>query len=479
MQDKKIEVLVFCNFLLILLVCILIWNNFFRSDISSNPPLDNITKITKDESEVIERSKPVKQSLLQTNSLFPILEDVNSAVVNITTKGKISISNNPFFNDPFFQNFFRFNEPLEKETQSIGSGVIVDDIRGHVLTNYHVVKDAEEIYVTLLDGRKITAELIGSDQETDLAVLMIEADNLTSILVSNYVETNVGDYVLAIGNPFGLGHTVTYGIISAIERSNANLLKGYDRLIQTDASINPGNSGGALINLKGELIGINTAILSKGGANVGIGFAIPVDIVQKIISQLINYGNVIRGNIGIETKKIEILEGQDNLQGAAISSVAPNSNAEKVGIQENDVIISVNNMRILTPSSFESVISLFRVGENIELVILRDGIRKNVNVSIAEIKKSKSNYEEINPPNDIVILQGAIFINSDNGILITSVEDDSSAYRIGLRKNDLIKQVNQINIINADDLFLAAKLRARGIVIRLVRGDTSILIIQN
>ena len=188
---------------------------------------------------------------------------------------------------------------------------------------------------------------------------------------------------------------------------------------------------------------------------------------------------MIRGNIGIETKKIEILEGQDNLKGAAISSVAPNSNAEKVGIQENDVIISVNNMRILTPSSFESVISLFRVGENIELVILRDGIRKNVNVAIAEIKKSKSHFEEINPPNDIAILQGAIFINSDNGILITSVENDSSAYRIGLRKNDLIKQVNQINIINVDDLFLAVKLRARGIVIRLVRGDTSILIIQN
>lgn len=469
----------FCNFLLILLVCILILNNFFRSEISNNHPLESNNKITKNESEVIKTNNPVKQSLSQTNSLFPILKDVNSTVVNITTKGKTSISNNPFFNDPFFQNFFRFNAPLEKETQSIGSGVIFDDIRGHVLTNYHVIKDAEEIYVTLLDGRKLTAELIGSDQETDLAVLMIEAGNLTSILVPNYVETNVGDYVIAIGNPFGLGHTVTYGIISAIERSNANLLKGYDRLIQTDASINPGNSGGALINLNGELIGINTAILSKGGANVGIGFAIPVDIVQKIISQLINYGNVIRGHIGIETKKIEILEGQDNVKGAVISSVSANSNAEKVGIQENDVVISVNNIKILSPSSFESVISLFRVGENIELGILRDGNRKTINVSIAKIKESKSSFEEIKPPNDITILQGAIFINSDNGILITSVENESSAYRIGLRKNDLIKQVNQINIINSDDLFLAAKQRSRGIVIRLVRGDVSILIIQN
>ena len=479
MQDKKVETLVFVNFLLILIVCILILNNFFRSDISNTSLLDSNNPITKDMPELIEKKDIEKPTLIQANSLFPILKDVNAAVVNITTKGKTSINNNPFFNDPFFQNFFRFNAPLEKETQSIGSGVIINSTRGHVLTNYHVIKDAEEIYVTLLDGRKITAELIGLDQETDLAVLMIEASSLTSIPLSNYVKTNVGDYVIAIGNPFGLGHTVTYGIISAIERSNANLLKGYDRLIQTDASINPGNSGGALINLNGQLIGINTAILSKGGANVGIGFAIPVDIVQKIISQLINYGNVMRGNIGIETEKIEILAGESNLKGVKVISVTSDSSAEKAGIQENDVIISINNTRILTPSSFESVISLYRVGKNVELKIFREGIQKNINVSIEEIKEQKDDFKEIKSPVDIKLLQGATFINRSNGILIASVENDSPAYRIGLRKNDLIKQVNQRNVINTDDLFFAVKQRSRGIVMQLIRGDVSILIIQN
>ena len=480
---NKTRLLIILNIVMLFFSAFLVSIVFFDFlNTANNASSKTLKNNILDNDVLLKDDKQHKISVVdqKTDTLYPVLEKTRAAVVSISTKGKTSINNNPFFNDPFFENFFRFNLPQQQEIQSIGSGVIINSQNGLILTNYHVVKDADKIDVTLFDERKSEATLVGYDEKTDLAILQIQEEVFVQFDISKEIEINLGDYVLAIGNPFGLGHTVTYGIVSGINRSDIGIIKGNEKLIQIDANINPGNSGGALINLEGRLIGINTAILSKGGANVGIGFAIPIQTVNKIANQLIQYGNVKRGQIGLTAKTIEILDNDRNSRGIIIESVLPDSSAEKAGLLEGDIVVEIDNNTINTVADFSYLIDLNRVGETIDVQILRNNLIKKFKVEIAPfpILEEELSYGEM-PPVSIKSLQGATFVKKDNGILVVSVEKGSNAYNIGLRKNDLIKQVNQKNVNDLNDLYDAINDRPRGIVMQLIRGNSSVLIIRN
>jgi Do/DeqQ family serine protease len=325
------------------------------------------------------------------------MEDVTPGVVNIATRGHVEIEQTPFFAHPGFREFFenpslrRFfslpEEPVGREFQSIGSGVIVDAEDGYVLTNHHVIAQADDILVTLKDGRRIEAELLGSDPATDIAVLKIEPDRLLSVPFGNSKELEVGDFVVAIGNPFGLGQTVTMGIVSALGRHGLRA-EGYEEFIQTDASINPGNSGGALVDLQGRLVGINTAIIGPAGGNIGIGFAIPVNIAREIMDQIVAFGVVRRGRLGVLIRDLtpELAQslGIDRTKGAVIEKVIPDSAAEQAGLQPGDLIIGVNEEEIVNSATLRTKIGLLRVGEIARLEILRGGRKTQIAVRIEE-----------------------------------------------------------------------------------------------
>ena len=282
--------------------------------------------------------------------LAPMLATATTAVVNISTEGRVELRFNPLFNDPFFKRFFNFpDQRQQRRTQSLGSGVIIDSKRGLIVTNYHVIKSADVIKVKLSDGRVFEADLVGSDSETDIAVLRIKAKNIVSLELFNSDKLRVGDFVVAIGNPFGLGQTVTSGIVSALARSGLGII-GYEDLIQTDASINPGNSGGALVNLEGKLIGINTAIYSQSGGNIGIGFAIPSNMAREVTNQIIEHGEVRRGYIGAKFQDLDraLIEafGLSVEKGAVVVSVLSGSPSDQAGLEAGDVVVSVNGRKI-------------------------------------------------------------------------------------------------------------------------------------
>jgi Do/DeqQ family serine protease len=321
-------------------------------------------------------------------TLAPMLEQVAPAVVNIATEGRIRISENPLLSDPFFRRFFNIPDmPLERKTESLGSGVIMDARRGLVVTNNHVIANADQIAVNLRDGRRLQAELIGTDPETDIAVIKIEANDLTSATVADSERLRVGDFVVAIGNPFGLGQTVTSGIISALGRSGLGI-EGYEDFIQTDASINPGNSGGALVNLRGELIGINTAIFSQSGGNVGIGFAIPSNMVERVIEHLVRYGEVKRGALGVQLQDLtpDLAKAFDvpPQGGAVVVSVVPDSEADRAGLRAGDVVVGVAGKRARDASDVRNRIGLLRIGETVRLEVLREGEVKTIVARVGE-----------------------------------------------------------------------------------------------
>src|ERR1700736_1038024 len=314
-------------------------------------------------------------------TLAPMIKKVSPAVVNIATRGTIRERGpqNPLLDHPFFRRFFDVppdTGPRERPFQSAGSGVIVDAKSGYIVTNAHVVENANEITVTLQDGRDLKADVVGSDTPSDVAVLKVKPDGLSQIALGDSAKSEVGDFVVAIGNPFGLQHTVTSGIISGLSRSGINP-DGYEDFIQTDASINPGNSGGALVNLRGELIGINTAILSRSGGNIGIGFAIPVNMARSVMEQLIKYGSVKRGQLGVSmytvTADIAHSLGLANAMGALVSQVVEGSPADKAGIRTGDVITSVNGQTVKSNSELRNTIGLLRVGDKIDIGLVRDG----------------------------------------------------------------------------------------------------------
>ena len=410
-------------------------------------------------------------------SLAPMVKRVSPAVVNIATKGTIKEKpgqRNPLMDDPFFRRFF--DEPHERKFQSAGSGVVVDAKNGYIITNHHVVENASEITVTLLDNRSFSAKVIGSDEGADIAVLQVKQPNLVAMSMGDSAKLEVGDYVVAIGNPFGLSHTVTAGIVSALGRTGINP-DGYEDFIQTDASINPGNSGGALVNLRGELVGINSAILSGSGGNIGIGFAIPVNLVKSVMDQLIQYGQVKRGVLGVNLYPVnsDIAKeyGVAESTGALVAGVAPGSAAERAGIKTGDIITSINGVAKKDPGELRYAIGLLHVGDKVEIGLLRDGKPRSVTAVVAE----RADVETANAVDINKGLEGADLTDAPEGggVLVKSLQDGSPAAQAGLRPNDLIVGVGRTPVTNTKTLREAAK-GASVLILNIRRGSAALLI---
>ena len=390
-------------------------------------------------------------------SLAPIIEQVAPAVVNISVQGSVATNNSPS-QDPFFR---RFSPPNgRREVQSAGSGVIIDAENGYILTNHHVIDNADEITVSLIDDRTLDATVVGSDAGSDIAVLQVDPDDLLEMPFGDSEGLRVGDFVLAIGNPFRLRHTVTSGIVSGLSRTGINP-QGYEDFIETDASINPGNSGGALINLRGELIGINTAIFSRNGGNIGIGFAIPVNMARSVMDQIIAYGGVRRGLLGVSIATLtpDIAESYDldDTSGALVTVVGSGSAAETAGLQIGDVIVSVNGEPIENPSGLRNSIGLMRPGDEVSVGYIREGREVSVTTTLGELVVPGGEPEqlaEVDP-----VFEGAEFetnnasrpsFNGVAGVLATAVEPGSTAYLRGLRTADVITHVNRERVLSVD-----------------------------
>jgi Do/DeqQ family serine protease len=411
-------------------------------------------------------------------SLAPMVKRVSPAVVNIATRGTIKEEpgqRNPLLDDPFFRRFFDAppdSRPRERQFQSAGSGVIVDAKNGYIITNHHVVENASEITITLLDNRSFSAKVIGSDEGADIAVLQVKQPNLIAMALGDSARLEVGDYVVAIGNPFGLQHTVTAGIVSALSRTGINP-EGYEDFIQTDASINPGNSGGALVNLRGELVGINSAILSRSGGNIGIGFAIPVNMAKGVMDQLIKYGQVKRGVLGVNiynvTPDIAKEFGLSESSGALVAGVAQGSAAERAGVKTGDIITSINSVAMKDASELRNTIGMLRIGDKVEIGLLRDGKALKVTALIAE----RSDLETANAVDINKGLEGADLHDApDNGgVLVKTIQEGSPAAQNGLRANDLIVGVGRTPIANTKGLKEAAK-NANVLLLNVRRGSS-------
>ena len=395
-------------------------------------------------------------------SLAPMVKKVMPAVVNIATRSHRNVRQNALMNDPFFQRFFNLPKPRAQQRssrpQSLGSGVVIDAQQGFVITNNHVIKGADEITVTLRDGRELKAELVGTDPEADVAVLKVPSDGLSAIKLADSDKLQVGDFVVAIGNPFGLGQTVTSGIVSALGRSGLGI-EGYEDFIQTDASINPGNSGGALVNLRGELVGMNTAILAPGGTpgNVGIGFAIPINMVKKLKQNLVQYGEVRRGVLGVVTQDLTRDLAQafsiKSRQGAVIAKVLPDSPAAAAHLRAGDVVISVNARKIKNAMDMRNAIGLLRIGEKLNIGLIRDGEEMQLTAVIKEPKQQLIAGDKLSSR-----LAGAVFAqlpDEDDAsilhIIVVKVDEASPAWYARLRKGDEILSVNRHRVRNLQD----------------------------
>ena len=416
-------------------------------------------------------------------TLAPMLERATPAVVNIATENRVALRRNPLLDDPFFRRFFNIpDQPHERKAQSVGSGVVVDARRGTVITNHHVVEGADTITVTLRDGRRLDAKVIGSDSQSDVAVIQIPSSNLTALPLADTDNLRVGDFVVAIGNPFGLGQTVTSGIVSALGRTGLGI-QGYEDFIQTDASINPGNSGGALVNLRGELVGINTAIFAPSGGNVGIGFAIPANMVSRVMNHIVAHGSVRRGQLGVAVQDLTPeLARAFNIpanRGAVIAQVSPRSAAARAGLKEGDVVLSINDKPIRDSNGLRNAIGLLEVGEAARLEILRDGKPLTLDAKVGEYVPAKAEGNAINPR-----LAGVTFEdigpNSPlsgqvRGVLVAQLESRSPAARAGLRRNDVIVAVNRQPVASTDELRQIAS-QSEGLILNLLRGQGELLL---
>jgi serine protease Do/serine protease DegQ len=374
--------------------------------------------------------------------------------------------------------------PRERQFQSAGSGVIFDAKNGYIVTNAHVVDNATEITVTLQDGRDLTATVVGSDVPSDVAVLKVPSETLIQVALGDSTRLEVGDFVVAIGNPFGLQHTVTSGIVSGLGRSGINP-DGYEDFIQTDASINPGNSGGALVNLRGELVGINSAILSRSGGNIGIGFAIPVNMARSIMDQLLKYGSVKRGLLGVNiyslTPDLAKSLNITNTQGVLVSQVTEASAAEKAGIKAGDVITSINGQTIKSNSELRNAIGLSRVGDKLDVALIRERKPLHVTAVITELPTSATNNSRagsIAAPDSGAVhpgLEGASLVDaSDGGVEVRAVEPRSAAAQ-SFRKGDRIEGANRQTIANIKELRDVAK-RGGALVLKVRRGNAMVLV---
>lgn len=418
-------------------------------------------------------------------TLAPMLKKVNPAVVNIATYSKRETQYNPLLNDPFFRRFFDLPEDFdsrreapERRQQSAGSGVIVDADDGIVMTNYHVIRNADEVQVSLIDGRSLRAQVIGTDPQLDIAILEVEAEDLTEVKLADSSLLEVGDFVVAIGNPFGLGQTVTTGIVSALGRSGLGM-EGYENFIQTDASINPGNSGGALVNLAGELVGINTAIISPAGGNVGIGFAIPMNMARASMAQIIEYGEVRRGQIGVGIQDITPeLRDAFNLKkgefGVLVTNVFEDTPAAKSGLETGDIIIEVDGQQTRSAAQLRSRIGIKQVGDEVRLKFLRDGKTIERKVEIGAARSSLAQAEDL--PELLAGLR--VETNTDgDGVLVIDLAPNSPAAYSGLRPGDVIVGTNKRRVRNIESFREALALSKTSILLRVERNGGSLFIV--
>ncbi len=404
-------------------------------------------------------------------TLAPMLEKATPAVVNIATTTRVA--GNQLLLDPFFQRFFEV--PKQEENHSLGSGVILDADNGYIVTNNHVIDGADQIQITLSDGRKFKAKLIGRDKKADIAVIQIKADKLTALSFADSDKLRVGDFAVAIGNPYGLGQTVTSGIISALDRSGLGI-EDYESFIQTDASINPGNSGGALIDLKGRLIGINTAILGPNGSNIGIGFAIPANVVKHLMKQLIQYGRIIRGHLGVAIQDLSTTLAQalnvPHNQGAVVTEVFSGSDAEKAGLKTGDVIIAINKSKITNAAKLVNKIGLIPVVEKMTIDIIRKGKQKRLYATISKPKQQQLDGGKLS-----WLLRGATFVNAadyqsdTSGVAVQQVKPGSTAWQSGLRRGDIIFALNRYKIRNLKELTTLFKQFNGTITLRFIRHN--------
>ena len=423
----------------------------------------------------------------EIRSLAPLVKESAPAVVNIATRGEVEMPPHPFFDNPFFKEFFGDRpppRPQPRQRRAAGSGVIVDAERGFLLTNHHVIDGADEITVTLTDRRELQATLVGADPETDIALLKVETEQLTAMPLADSDALQVGDYVVAIGNPFGLGQTVTAGIVSAVGRSGLGI-ESYEDFIQTDAAINFGNSGGALINLEGELVGINTAIIARGGGNVGIGFAIPINMARRIMDQLLAHGEIQRGRIGVQIQDLtpDLAEalGTTHQQGAVVSQVVPGTPAEAAGLQPHDVVVEMNGTPVTGSSDLRNMVGLLRVGDAVRLTVVRDGESIQVDLAVGE-----SGKVALGAGSRIPQLEGAVFgpltpsspLHGEvKGVLVVEVEADSPAWNAGLRKDDVIVSVNRRKVETPDDILQAVEKTGPPRLLNIRRGDGALILL--
>ena len=423
----------------------------------------------------------------QLPSLAPMLERVTPAVVNIATRGKSRRRYElPLPNDPFFRRFFDVPS-IERvqEISSLGSGIIVDAGHGLILTNYHVIKDSYEINVTLTDGRTLRAEIIGHDIDTDVAVIQISSENLSQVEMADSSALRVGDFVVAVGNPFGLGQTVTSGIVSALGRSGLGI-ESIEDFIQTDASINLGNSGGALVNLRGELVGINTAIFGAGNqGNIGIGFAIPVNMARDIMRQLIDYGEVRRGRLGAQgqdmTPQLAQAFGIERSSGFIVTQTETGSPADKAGIRVGDVIVSANGKPIHSARDMHNLVGLQRIGQTVELTLFREGAEVTLPVLIQPIQINQLGGERIHAK-----LTGATIGEMRKQHLqggridyleVMEVKPGSAADTAGFEAGDVIFSINKQLTRRFDEVLAIVESNDNGMIMNIQRGNRELYIL--
>ncbi|MCW9732045.1 Do family serine endopeptidase [Avibacterium sp. 20-15] len=423
---------------------------------------------------------PPPSTLSSTPTLAPMLEQVLPSVVSIAVEGK---QKTRFQNDDIpeeFKFFFGpeiFNNNSPRSFKGLGSGVIINAEKGYVLTNNHVIDQADKITVKLQDGREFNAKLVGADELSDIALIQLEdPKNLTEIKMADSDKLRVGDYTVAVGNPFGLGQTVTSGIVSALGRSTGSEKGSYENYIQTDAAVNQGNSGGPLLNLNGELIGINTAIISPSGGNAGIAFAIPSNMANSLVKQILEFGEVRRGLLGIKGAELnaELAKALkiNAQQGAFISEVLPDSAAEKAGLQAGDVITAINGQKLSSFAELRAKIATTGAGKSVELTYLRDGKSHTTSVTLQPDEEVKASATNLLPA-----LEGAELSNynakGQKGVEISKIKDKSLAQRLGLKDGDVIIGINRTPVENLDQLRKLLKDKPSTIALNILRGKTN------